>query len=92
MVVLRTQATFQICGTKNAWSIESDNPDAQRAKTFVTLEIQGNSQDGYHLIMSPDGFFTADHWYENIDDAFEAGHELFSVSKEQWHKIGQGEI
>ena len=87
MVILRTQTTVQICGTKNAWSIESDNPNVPRTEALMDLEIQGSDGTGYHLVMSPDGFFTADCWYENIDEAFDAGHELFSVSKEQWRKV-----
>ncbi len=40
----------------------SDPTDQVRARE-VTLEIQGGVTDGYHLIMSPAGCFTADHWY-----------------------------
>ena len=87
MAIFRTQTTVQICGTKNAWSLESDNPNVPRTETLVDLEIQGSDRDGCHLVMSPDGFFTADYWYENIDEAFEAGYEFFSVSRDQWHKV-----
>jgi hypothetical protein len=87
MIIFRTQTTVQICGTRNAWSLESDDPNEPRTETLVNLEIQGSNRDGYNLVMSPDGFFTADYWYETLDEAFEAGFDLFSVSKEQWKEI-----
>lgn len=87
MIIFRTQTTVQICGTKNAWSLESDDSNAPRTETLVNLEIQGSTRDGYNLVMLPDGFFTADYWYETIDEAFEAGFKLFSISKGQWEEI-----
>ncbi len=87
IIIYRTQTTTQICGTKNAWSIESDKSNVPRTETIVELEIQGTYRNGYNLVMSPDGFFTADYWYKTIDEAFVAGQELFSVSKTQWRKV-----
>lgn len=87
MIIYRSQTKTQICGTKNAWTIESDEPNAPRIETLVELEIQGTERDGYNLVMSPDGYFTADYWYKTIEEAFEAGQELFSVAKKQWRKV-----
>jgi hypothetical protein len=48
------------------------------------LEIVGDNKNGYNLVMSPAGFFTADHWYESKDDALAAASELFGLARESW--------
>jgi hypothetical protein len=50
-----------ICGSGDAWKVgqPSDLPASVKERP-VTLEIQGDAQNGYHLVMSPEGCFTAD--------------------------------
>lgn len=50
----------------------------------VALEIQGTDRDGYHLVMSPQGVFTADSWHPTLRDAVAAAEELFDVSEDGW--------
>jgi hypothetical protein len=52
----------------------------------VKLEIQGDSKDGYHLVMTPDGFFTADTWHATVDEAMAEAESLFGLSRERWAK------
>ena len=86
MSTFRTTVSATICGTKNAWSLESDPPSVPRTETAVDLEIQGSPKNGYHLVMSPEGFFTADNWYATLEEAFADGLRLFSVSREAWRE------
>ncbi|MCU7797068.1 MAG: hypothetical protein KZQ75_08060 [Candidatus Thiodiazotropha sp. (ex Myrtea spinifera)] len=75
-----------ICGTSNSWCIESDNKSLPRTSCEIELEIQGSRRNGYHLVMSPEGFFTADYWYQTKDEAIDSALELFGVSEIQWEK------
>jgi hypothetical protein len=50
----------------------------------VELEIQGDEKNGFHLVMSPDGCFTADTWHESVEDAKDTAHRLFGVGFEEW--------
>lgn len=81
-----TTVLATIFGTKNAWSLEPDAPSVPRTETAVDLEIQGSPKDGYHLVMSPEGFFAADNWYATLEEAFADGLSLFSVSREVWRE------
>jgi hypothetical protein len=50
----------------------------------VLLEIQGTRKHGYHLIMAPQGFFTADHWFESKQEALDNAQELFDIPPDSW--------
>ena len=70
---------------RNWWrgSRQSDPPGSAR-DGVVALEIQGNDRDGFHLVMTPDGCFTADTWHESVEDAKEAAREAFGVPLDGW--------
>ena len=79
----RTNA--DVWGTRNSWSLEQQKGHSRKTEgCAVLLEIQGDEKDGYHLVMSPDGFFTADSWHETRQDAINAAWELFGVNESQW--------
>jgi hypothetical protein len=74
-----------ICGTANAWKVaEPSDPPANVQKRAVALEIQGNVRDGFHLVMSPAGCFTADTWHETVEGAKDTALQLFGVSLGDW--------
>jgi hypothetical protein len=50
----------------------------------IDLKIEGNDQSGYHLMMSPEGFFTADSWHPTLEEAIINAYELFGITKEDW--------
>lgn len=50
----------------------------------VELEIRGDDRNGYHLVMTPEGFFTADSWHETQRDAMQAAHDCFGVITKEW--------
>ena len=50
----------------------------------MTLEIQGDAKNGYHLVMSPEGCFTADTWHESVEDAKATAEEAFGVPPHEW--------
>jgi len=50
----------------------------------VSLEIQGGEGEGYFLVMSPEGGFTADDWYATREEALRAAYELFGVPVDAW--------
>ena len=77
----------QIFGTKNSWSLTPQPGMSASGKlNNISLEIQGDAKNGYHLVMSPEGFFTADYWYESKDDAIQNALELFGVAANEWEK------
>jgi hypothetical protein len=83
--LMLARVATQICGTSNAWKVAelSDSP-ALVQERMVTLEIRGDRKDGYHLIMSPSGCFTADSWHSTIDDALDTAERLFDVRRDAW--------
>jgi len=79
------KATARIWGTRNAWSLSAfaDGRDCS-CECEVSLEIQGDAKNGYHLVQSPDGFFAADSHHETKEDALETAEELFGVCRHEW--------
>ena len=82
---MRAVTVVLICGTPNAWKVaEPSDPPAPVQEREVTLEIIGNARDGYHLLMSPTGCFTADTWHETVEDAKDTAHRIFGVPSDGW--------
>ena len=86
--ILKATVTAKIWGTKNSWSLAPNSEADKRSPTAVSvaLTVEGNDKDGYNLVMNPDGFFTADHWYESEDDARASAAELFDASQIEWSR------
>ena len=74
-----------IRGYGNSWKLAepSDTGDLIQRRV-VKLEIQGDGKDGYHLVMSPEGCFTADTWQESLEDAKDTAHRIFGVWSDEW--------
>ena len=82
-LVTRTKA--RIYGTTNSWSLSPlEGHSAEGRECELELAIEGDDKQGYHLIMSPTGFFTADYWYATQDEAVSSASELFGVSSKHW--------
>lgn len=50
----------------------------------IRLEIEGDAINGYHLVKSPEGFFTADNWYQTLDEALASALAVFGVAARDW--------
>ena len=88
MTSIFTTTKARIWGTTNSWSlIQFAGSDQPKCECTVELEIQGDDLDGYNLVMSPTGFFTADTWHQTKDDALLAALELFGVARDAWSSI-----
>ena len=87
MDAITAKTNVKIWGTKNSWSL-APKPETDNSGILceISLEIQGNQKHGYHLVMSPSGFFTADYWYETKKDALENAEELFGIGPDDWDK------
>src|SRR4051794_29567181 len=87
---LKADAEVLIRGYGNAWKVAEPSdtgPLVQRRK--VELEIQGGGKDGYPLVMSPEGCFTADTWHEMVEDAKDTAFEVFGVPNDGWRQAIQ---
>lgn len=81
-------ARVRVWGTENCWSLAPSPGVASANKECdVTLEIQGTPKDGYNLVMSPAGFFTADCWCKTKSDALDDARELFGIADDEWKDI-----
>jgi hypothetical protein len=87
---LQTQTTVAIFGATNAWSLAPLSGDENGRVCAVDLQIVGNSKDGYHLVMHPDGFFAADSWHESEAQAIDCAQELLGVGEAAWQRISSG--
>lgn len=82
---MRAVVVVPIRGFANVWKVaESSDPPALVQERMVELEIQGNEAEGYHLIVSPTGCFTADTWHESVEVAKDTAKEAFGVSSDEW--------
>ena len=82
---MQTSVVIPICGTSNSWKVaEPSDPTSLTQDRFVSLEIHGDDKNGYHLVMSPDGCFTADTWHATVDDALESANRVFGVPLTAW--------
>ena len=87
MLSTTTTTRARVWGTKNAWSLSPfRTADEPNQECDVELEIQGDDRDGYHLVMSPHGFFTADSWHQTKQDALDTASELFGVLPDAWSR------
>ena len=78
-----TRAT--VWGYQNSWNLApSHRNKGPSQECEVGLEIQGDADSGFHLIMSPDGFFTTDSWHATKDEALETAERLFGVGRNNW--------
>ena len=82
---MKAVAVVPIRGSANAWQVAGPaDPAATVQERAVTLEILGNAQDGYHLVMSPAGCFTADTWHQTVEEAKDTAHRVFGVPPAGW--------
>lgn len=85
MTPIFAKARVQVWGTSDSWSLAPHAGSEQQGKLCdVELEIQGNDKDGYHLVMTPAGFFAADSWHESQEAAQASAAELFGTKPSDW--------
>ncbi|MDG2381931.1 MAG: hypothetical protein P8N76_09670 [Pirellulaceae bacterium] len=78
---------IRVWGRKNAWSSSPDSGyRGPGSECDIKLEIEGDDKNGYHLIMSPDGFFTADTWIQTLEEAIRDGEERFGIAPQDWKR------
>ena len=78
-------AQSRIWGTTNSWSLDPHRGrNEPHQECQVRLEIQGDDESGYHLVMTPTGFFTADSWHATKDEVLKAAETLFGVGRDEW--------
>ena len=77
--------TSAISGMGNCWKVAepTDLPSTVQERP-VLLEIQGDEKNGYHLVMSPEGCFTADTWHKTRQEAIDVAMSLFGVRDSEW--------
>ena len=75
-----------MAGRPNSWSI-AEAGDANAVELSIELSIQGYSKTGYHLVICPDGYSSADSSYDSIDEAKEDVFEMFGVNQHEWTTV-----
>lgn len=82
---MKAVVVVPIRGWGNAWKVAGpEDPPAKVQDRAVALEIQGDGVSGSHLVMSPDGCFTADTWHESVEDAKATAERVFGVTAQGW--------
>lgn len=74
-------------GSPKAWSLANQSSYKPCTLCKVEIEIEGNPKRGFSLLISPDGFSTADYWFETLEEALECGINLVGASISEWQKI-----
>ncbi len=83
MKILIAQIEVRITGIENAWGVTPSGDTTGRCVP-VELELQSDGTAGYHLVKSPDGYFTADDWFPTLEEAQAAALEDFGVALDSW--------
>jgi hypothetical protein len=82
---LGARTICRVVGTPGSWRIASaDEPESMGVRVEMRLEIQGSPRDGFHLLMSPVGHFTADTWHETESEARRSALEIFGIPVDAW--------
>jgi hypothetical protein len=87
---LKARVRTRICLWDTGWRVAHASDlgehvrDVEVRDVEVSLEIQGDEGQGYCLVMSPEGAFTADDWYATREEALRAACELFGVPVDAW--------
>ena len=76
-LVATTRARIE--GTHNSWGVGAEGSECE-----VDLRVQGDPAEGYFLIQSPDGFFTADDWFETREDALRCAARDYGIARDEW--------
>lgn len=83
--MMRASAVTPISGIGNSWKVaEPSDPPSSIGERPVSPAIEGDEKIGYHLIISPEGCFTADTWHESIADAKATARAQFGVAIDGW--------
>jgi len=83
-VSINATAKATVYGTSNRWSLSPFDSSDEGRMVDVRLAIQGNAKHGFHLVQSPDGFFTADSHSPTLDDALTLAQELYGIPASAW--------
>jgi hypothetical protein len=71
--------------SSSSWKVAAATDPANEVRELdVWLEVLGNDADGYHLVMTPDGCFTADYHYTSSAEAIEAARDIFGAPTDGW--------
>ena len=76
-------AVVRIRGTHGAWKVAYE-PGTELPLVRMQPTIMGSPQSGFHLVMDPESFFTADDWYATRQEAVLAAEETFGVDEADW--------
>lgn len=83
---LRAKTLARIWGTKSAWSLAAPRGrrDTASRECEVEVEILGEEQNGYHLVLRPAGFLSADSHHPTLEDALSRAAEFFGLREGDW--------
>lgn len=82
--VWKATVELRVRGRQSAWQASRRDEAADGQLTRTSLEIQGSSKQGFHLVVEPEGFFAADTWHETEQDARSEAEEAFGVLPGDW--------
>jgi len=79
-------ARVRVFSTKrDSWHVASDEDPPEHIRLAnVSLEINGGPEAGFHLVMTPEGCFTADVWFATLLEALAEALEVFGVDPDGW--------
>ena len=85
MEILTAKVRAQVWGKKNTWSLSPDSEGRWPSQECdIELQIIGDGGSGHILVISPTGFFTADHWYKTKEDALRDAEKVFGIRSDEW--------
>jgi hypothetical protein len=83
-MIMIVKPRVPLYGKHNSWSTGPFGNSQKGLECDVELTIIGNEQNVFHLVMSPEGFFTADYWFATKAEAISSAFDQFGVPLEDW--------
>jgi hypothetical protein len=63
---------------------EATDPASEVRTVNIELEVEGDDADGWLVVITPDGCFTADHWFASKAEAIGAAQDVFGAPADGW--------
>ncbi|KFZ36113.1 hypothetical protein HR45_18275 [Shewanella mangrovi] len=73
-----------IYGNASYWSLSGEHSAAPTSQRHIDLDIIGDTEQGYLLLISPKGLYTAEMWCASLEEAKQHAQQWFAIQTADW--------
>ena len=82
---LYASTTGTVYGNASFWSLTSENTQTISSQRHIDLEIIEDAQQGFFLLISPKGLYTADMQCASLAEAKQYAQQWLQIADNDWH-------